>query len=565
MATFHNVNAANKYARDVVLGRIPACKWVVKAAQRHLNDLKKEKSKAYPYRFDRVAAEAVCMFVQLLPHTKGKWASKRELITLQPWQKFIFCVLFGWKRKKDKTRRFREFYGEVPRKQGKSVLAAGTGNYMFTLDGEYGAEVYCGATTEKQAWEVFRPAKLMVNKTPELLEAFGIEVNASNMHRLDDGSRFEPIVGNPGDGSSPHCALIDEFHEHKTPDLYETMVTGMGARDNPLVFIITTAGTNLAGPCYDKRLEAQKMLEGTVPNDELFAIIYTIDNEDDWQKPEALRMANPNMGVSVGEDYLLSQQRNAINNPSRQVIFKTKHLNIWCGAKAQWLNMVKWRACGDPTLDINDFRDDEGYLIIDLAAKIDMCATMRLFRREIDGQLHYYAFPKFYLPEETINNTKEKANQNAYQRWVASGHLMAMPGYEIDFNLIKDEGTADCDGFNINEIVYDPWRAAQMAKQFETEDGAVTVEYRNTVQNMTLAMKEMEAAIMSGRFHHPDDPILNWMASNTTNKVDKKENYFPDKESSENKIDGIVACIMGIGRAMYEPEDDNINLDFINW
>ena len=564
MATFHNVNAANKYARDIVAGRIPACKWVKLSCQRHLDDLKKEKTKKYPYYFDRKAAEVVCMFVQALPHTKGKWAGKKQLITLEPWQKFIFCVSFGWKRKKDKPRRFREAYSEIPRKMGKSVLAAGTGNYMFTLDGEYGAEVYCGATTEKQAWEVFRPAKIMVNKTPDLKEAFGIEVNASNMHRPDDGSRFEPIVGNPGDGSSPHCAIIDEFHEHKTPDLYETMITGMGARDEWLCFIITTAGTNLAGPCYDKRLEVQKMLEGTIPNEELFGIIYTIDNEDDWDKPESLRIANPNMGVSVGDDYLLSMQQNAKNNPARQVIFKTKHLNIWCGAKAQWLNMVKWRACGDPALNVDDFKDDECYLVIDLAAKIDICCQMRFYRRVIDGDLHYYAFPKFYLPEQTIKNTKEKSNQAAYERWVASGHLFEMPGSEINFNHLKEEAVEDMDGMNMQEIVYDPWRAAQMAQQHEA-DGAVTVEFRNTVQNMSPAMKEMEAAVVSGRFHHPDDPILNWMASNTTNKPDKKENYFPDKESPEKKIDGIVCCIMGVGRAMYEPAEQGINTDFVNW
>lgn len=564
MATFHNVNAANKYARDVVAGRIPACKWVKKACQRHLDDLKKAERKGYPFYFHREAAEAICLFVQLLPHTKGKWAAERKLITLEPWQKFIFVVVFGWKRKNDNTRRFREAYVEVSRKNGKSVIAAGVANFMFTLDGEYGAEIYCGATTEKQAWEVFKPAKLMVSRTPDLVDAFGIEVNASNMNRPQDGSKFEPIVGNPGDGASPSCAIVDEFHEHKTPDLYETMITGMGAREQPLMFIITTAGTNMAGPCYDKRLEAQKMLDDTQPNDELFAVIYTVDNEDDWDKPASLEMANPNIGVSVKKDYLLSQLRNAVNNPSRQVIYKTKHLNIWCGAKAQWLNMVKWRSCGDPTLSIEDFRKDDGYLVIDLASKIDICCTMRLFRREIAGQLHYYVFPKFYLPEETIRNTKEKANQNAYQRWVASGHLMEMPGYEIDFSLIHEEGKADSEGFAIKEVVYDPWRATQMAQQFEA-DGAVTVEYRNTAQNMTMAMKEMEAAVMAGRFHHPDDPVLNWMASNTVNKIDKKENYFPDKESNENKIDGIVAAIMGIGRAMYEPESDEMNLDFVNW
>jgi phage terminase large subunit-like protein len=567
MATFHNVNAANKYARDIVSGKIVACKWVKLACQRHLNDLKKQ-GKEYPYYFHKETAEVVCMYIQALPHTKGKWAGARQDITLEPWQKFIFAVLFGWKRKKDDKRRFREFYGEIPRKNGKSVLAAGTGNFMFTMDGEFGAEIYCGAVTEKQALEVFKPAKIMIQKTLDLIEAFGIEINAMNMNIPDDGSKFEPVVGNPGDGSSPSCALVDEFHEHRTPDLYETMVTGMGSREQGLVFIITTSGTNLAGPCYDKHLEVKKILEATLQgdecNEELFGIIFTIDNEDDWDKPESLYMANPNIGISVGEDYLLSQLKNAIANPSRQVIYKTKHLNIWCGAKAQWLNMVKWRACGDKLLDIEDFHNDDCYLLIDLASKIDMCATVRLFRREIDKKVHYYAFPKFYLPENTIQNTKEKANQNAYQRWVASGHLCEMPGTEIDFNMIYEEGTEDLEGLNGKEVVYDPWRAAQMAKQFEN-DGAITVEFNNTVKNMSPAMKELEAAVMSGRFHHNDHPILNWMASNTTNKIDKKENYFPNKESAENKIDGIVAIIMGIGRAMYEPENDDLDLDFVNW
>ena len=164
MASYPNVNAANKYARDVVAGRIPACKWVRLACQRHVDEQKAAKTRAFPYRFDRDAAERACAFIQLLPHTKGKWARERKLITLEPWQLFIFSVLFGWMSKRSGQRRYREAYIEVPRKNGKSVIAAGVATYMLAADGEYGAEVYCGATTEKQAWEVFRPAKLMLQK-----------------------------------------------------------------------------------------------------------------------------------------------------------------------------------------------------------------------------------------------------------------------------------------------------------------------------------------------------------------------------------------------------------------
>lgn len=262
--SYPNVNAANQYARDVVRGKIVACQFVIQACQRHLDDLMAEKSKSFRYRFDKDLAERAAKFIQLLPHTKGEWAFKRMPITLEPWQLFVICCAFGWVNKGTRLRRFREVYTEIPRKNGKSAISAGVALYCFACDNEFGAEVYSGATTEKQAWEVFRPARLMCKRTPMLTEAFGIEVNASNMNRPEDGARFEPLIGNPGDGSSPHCAVVDEYHEHATDALYTTMLTGMGARRQPLMWAITTAGYNIEGPCYDKRREVIEMLNGSV-------------------------------------------------------------------------------------------------------------------------------------------------------------------------------------------------------------------------------------------------------------------------------------------------------------
>ncbi len=193
--TYPLVKAAEEYARRVVAGKIVACKWIKLACQRHLDDLERAKEDGFAYYFDPAKAEKVAKFLQLLPHTKGKWASKRELIKLEGWQLFSVCIPFGWLQKKDNTRRFRTIVIFVPRKNGKSIIGGGLGIYMFTADGEFGAEVYSGATTEKQAWEVFRPAKLMVERTPELKEHFGVDVNASNMCRMEDGSRFEPVIG----------------------------------------------------------------------------------------------------------------------------------------------------------------------------------------------------------------------------------------------------------------------------------------------------------------------------------------------------------------------------------
>lgn len=556
--TIDFIATATKYAKDVVAGKIPNCKWVVLACKKHLDELKESKKKEFLYRFDEAAAIKVCKFVSLLPHTKGKWAQKKELITLEPWQVFILCCLFGWKRKKDGLRRFRDAYIKIPRKNGKSILAAGIALYMFCLDNEFGAEVYSGATTEKQAWEVFRPAKQMVERSPELREALGVEAWAKTMVRAQDGSRFEPLIGKPGDGSSPSCAVADEYHEHESSDLVDTMQTGMGARSQPLILKITTAGFNIAGPCYDQELQARKMLQGVVDEPELFSMMYGIDDEDDWASPEVLRKANPNFGVSVDGDYLIAQQRAATNNPRHQVRFKTKHLNVWCSAKNAWMNMQWWNACKDESLNINDFKGDECYFILDLASKLDICTFGKLFRKNIDGQNHYYFFPRFYLPEKTLEDAKE--NEDAYRAWANAGLLTLTDGEEIDFDFIREEVEEESPSYSVQEILYDPWRATQLAHQLQ-KSGATVVEYRQTVQNLSPPMKEMEAALKAGRFHHDGNHVMTWMVSNVVAKEDAKENVYPRKEKSHLKIDGAITAIMGIGRAMlgnssaYQPYD----------
>lgn len=548
MASYPHVAAANKYASDVVAGRLPACKWTRLACQRHLDDLEKSKGKGYPYTFDKDDAERPCNFVELLPHAKGKWARKKELIRLEPWQSFIFCVLFGWKRKKDGRRRFREAYNEIPRKNGKSVIAAGVGLYCFAADGEYGAEVYSGASTEKQAWEVFRPAKQMVERTMDLREAAGIEVYAKAMASPEDGSRFEPIIGKPGDGASPSCAIIDEFHEHDSPELYDTMMTGMGAREQPLIFIITTSGYNLAGPCYEKRLEAEKVLDGTLENDELFVLIYGIDEGDDWTDPTVLRKANPNYGVSVDADFLLSQQKQAAQNATKQTSFKTKHLNVWCSAKSAWLNMVEWHACADRSLTLDDFIADDCVASYDLASKLDFSDVITLFSRDVDGKRHHYAFAKHYLPEATIESD-DNPNRAAYIKWRNEGWIEQHDGTENDFELILQDLEALPERFSVREFAQDKWGAAWAAQRLMAS-GATVVDVPMKAQHLTPAMREIEAAIRSGRFHHNGDPVLTWMASNVIAKADKNDNLFPDKQAPQNKIDGIVALIIAMSRAI---------------
>ena len=554
-----NVEKANKYAQDVVSSKIAACRYIKKACQRHLDDLEKQQDLAFPYHFDSEKAEKACKFIQYLPHTKGEWAMRRQSITLETWQLFIVANAFGWLRKSNNLRKYRQVYTEIPRKNGKSAISAGVGLYMFCMDNEFGAEVYSGATTEKQAWEVFRPARLMCKNTDLLRQTFGIEVNASNLNRPADGSRFEPLIGTPGDGQSPSCAIVDEYHEHKDDELYTTMLTGMGARKQPLMWIITTAGYNIEGPCYDKRREVIDMLNGTTPNDELFGMIYTIDEDDDWTDPAILRKANPNFDISVYGDYLESQQKQAINNPRFTNKFKTKHLNVWVSAKESFFNMVSWENCRDDSLTLDDFAGEDVVLGLDMARKLDMNSLVPVFTRMIDGKRHYYCIaPKFFVPEDTIfsTDTALKRVVDKYQKWVVSGHLTATDGAEVDYREILETIKDTNKEHKVVACPIDPHGAIAISHDL-ADEGLNPITITQNYTNLSDPMKELEAAIEAGRFHHDGNPIMTWCIGNVVGKyaAGNDDIVRPVKEIPENKIDGAVGLMMAIGRLMLNDDD----------
>lgn len=561
-----NVKRANKYARDVVAGKIDACRLVRLACERHINDLAAAKTAVFPYKFDNEKADRAARFIQLLPHTKGEWAFKRQALTLEPWQLFLTCTPFGWVEKKTGLRRFREVYIEIPRKNGKSAISAGVGVYMFAADQEFGAEVYSGATSEKQAWEVFRPARLMVKRTPHLSARFGIEVNAKNMNIPADGARFEPLIGNPGDGSSPSCAVVDEYHEHDSDDLYTTMLTGMGARLQPLIWTITTAGANIAGPCYDKRREVVEMLEGSTPNPQLFGVIYTIDEGDDWTDPAILTKANPNINVSVYKSYLEAQQQRAINSPRFANTFKTKHLNVWTSAKTAFFNLVNWQNCADDSLTLEQFEGQNCYIGLDLARKLDMNSAARVFVRVIDGQRHYYSVcPRFWVPEDTANDTDNRRLSERYQKWINGGQLYATEGAEVDYREILAEVVESNQQTPVLQCAIDPHGATALSHQLDDE-GLTPIIVTQNYTNLSDPMKELEAAIVSGRFHHDGNPLLTWCIGNVVAKYlpGNDDVMRPIKEHADSKIDGAIALIMAIGRAMSDNGGEYIGGGFVD-
>ena len=526
---------ADDYARDVVSGNQPACEWIKLICQRHLDDLKGHEL----YQYDVEKAERVCKFIELIPHAKGPWSKGGATIVLEPWQCFFLCNLFGWVKISTGFRRYRKALLFVPRKNGKSALAAALGLYMLTADGECGAEIYAGATSEKQAWEVFRPAKIMANKAEGFKEHYGIMVNASNICNEDDGSRFEPMIGSPKDGSSPHLAIIDELHEHLDSRAVDTMATGMMSREQPLLLVITTAGDNISGPCYDMMLDAQKVLHGSIVEDDFFPVLYMTDVGDPWDSEDTLKKCNPNYGVSIIPENILSALQQAKNNARYQSTYKTKHLNIWVGSKDAYYNIEKWKELGDPSLNLSDFTGQRAYIGLDLASRVDIAALEILIP---DGLGGHVVFSKHYLPESQM----EKEH---YRAWADQGLISITDGDIIAFKEIKADILELCDILDVVEVAYDPFQATMLVT--ELMDASVpVVEVRAIVPNFSEPMKELDALIRSGQIHHNGDLPFTWMLSNVTGKHDKKDNVYPNKSRDDNKIDGPVALMMALGRAM---------------
>lgn len=531
MQKFPHVNTASKYAREIVSGKIKSCKYTRLACERYFEDLKRN----FQYKLDKTKVEKVCRFIELLVHVKGKWADER--FHLSPWQCFVICNIFGWVDKTTGYRRFTEAYIEVPRKNGKSFLASAIALYMFVADGEQGAEVYSGATTEQQAFEVFRPAKQMVDKLPTLKEAFGIEAFVKSMFSHSTSSRFQPIIGKPGDGSSPHCAIIDEYHEHKDASAYSAMQTGMAARSQPLLFVITTAGINTTGPCFALHHRIMKILEGTIDDDRTFGIIYRADDEDDWTDLETWKKANPNYGISINEDYIEKQLLRATQDISQQNIIRCKQLNQWLTVDTTWLDSLKVAKCVDRDLTIASVRHLPCVIGFDMAFKTDIAAVVAVFYDEDK----IYPFCKFYLPSATIEQPQNKH----YQDWVFQEYLESCEGEIIDLDSINEYIRSLCVDYDVKGICYDPWRLEFWADKM-AKDGFNVIEVDQKVKYLSQPMKELQAAIYSKKFVYDGNPILTWMFGNVVAHYDKNENIKPNKMRNEDKIDGVVAIIMAL-------------------
>lgn len=547
---------AKKYEDDILSGKIPACVYVKQAIRRQREDLKRWSKKDSPFYFDQAEGNRVCKFIELLPHTKG--ALRGQKIRLEPWQCWILTTIFGWRRRSDNRRRFGRVYIEVPRGNGKSSLSSGVALYCLLADREPGAEVYSFATTRDQAGIVFGDAKQMAMMCEPLRKKFGLEVLAKALFVPGTNSTFQAksAEGSTLDGLNTHFACIDELHAHKTRAVYDVVETSIGKRLNPILWVITTAGFDTAGICYEVRTMVREVLAKTVEDETQFGIIYTIDEGDDWKTEAALIKANPNWGVSVMPKMVLPLQLKAITLASAANNFKTKHLDVWCQAGAAWMDMTAWHK-GERVVDLDDFEGRPCVIGLDLGAKNDLTAKVYVFKTEgDDGRPRYQVFSRLYLPQTAI----DKGTVSQYSGWADTGVIQVTGGAMTDMTRIEEELREDLSRFDVQAIAYDPWQATQLAGNL-SEDGAPMVEYRNTVQNISEPMKWLEALVQDGRLDHDGNPAMTWMMGNVVAKVDAKDNIFPRKERYESKIDGPVALIYALAMYLSDREDTGGDFD----
>lgn len=568
------VAIALAFARDAVADTqgLRHNKWVRLAAARHLCDIDRAATdQSWPFWFSAWHGADICDFVEKLPHVEGAWAS--PTIVLGDWQVFGLVVQFGWRRRRGEQidpqrdpRRFTKAYWEVARKNGKSTLLAACTLYGLTCEGESGPQILIGATTGSQALKVFSPAKMMVQRTSQLRDAFDVAALSRSILCRGNGGFIQPInaKSTTQDGWNPHWVDLDELHAHKDRGLFDVMRSAFGARANPLMWTITTAGYNLAGVCYEERTALCKVLEQALVLDHYFGVIFTLDETDDpWDETKWIK-ANPGLPIAPSLESLRSDALDAKASPSSAGEFKTKRLNMWLGAASAWLPMPQWNAAADPALSWDDFAGLDCWIGGDLADKDDITA---LVLAAFDAQDRLIFKPIFYLPKEILTAKEgglrpDQAEQ--YRAWAEAGHLVFTEGDFVDHNVVEKQIIAWIERYSIRKATFDQFAAAQqMASRLnetymDSQGGPIAQILHKKASNVTDPAKELEARVKVGprRVRHDGNPVMTWMASNAVVSRRTDGTILPkkDHEMSPNKIDGVDGLVNAIHPAVVPGE-----------
>ncbi|ELB1510066.1 terminase large subunit [Vibrio alginolyticus] len=543
------------YAEQILSGEIPACKNVINAMKRFKADLQRCEEQPDYIRFDKQKALEALAFFSSLPHVKGEWSGKR--IHLMPFHSFIIVNIYGFElmRTKGWTRRFRKVHLSVPRKSAKSTMAAGIALNEMMRDS--GAEVYSAARTRDMARICWRDAAEMINKSPILKRFF--TSNKSIIEQRNDNSFYKPLSSDTNvlDGLNTQAAIIDELHLLDTEDIYGVMETSMGARREPLLVSITTAGFNLNGFCYSLEKEyLEPLLRGDTENDSFFALMYGIDEGDDPFDEATWYKANPALGISKSIDDLRDLAIRAKQQASALVQFKTKHLNMWVNSGEAWLDMDVWKAA-PKSLPDEELIHYPCYVGIDLARETDFTAIVAVF--DI-GDGTYDIRPHMLLPEESIHKGSA-TYQSLLAKFAEKGDIILTDGNVMDEETIAETVRNLASKYSIREVVFDPYGSTgAQVKLYQEGLNVMTVS--QSTKTFTEPMVRTEALVVSGRLRNPQNSAFDWMMGNVILKHPDAKTCYPAKPTAEAKIDAPVAMLMGLNRALLN-DDGDIN-DFIN-
>ena len=492
--------------------------------------------------FDETAATAAEIFFELLVHIEGPMAG--EPFVLEPWQRKIVREIFGRKRA-DGLRQYRKVYMELPRGNGKSTWAAGLALFLLVADGEHSAKVYGAAADKAQAAIVFETAAKMVEASPKLSRLLR-PFRSRTMEYPKSGGKYIVLSSDAytKHGLNPSGIIFDELHTQPNRELYDVLNTAMGKRAQPLMIMITTAGYDRESICWEQHEYAQQVASGVIEDPTFYPVIYAADPEDDWTDPAVWAKANPNFGVSVREEFLAQECAVALQSPAYQNTFRRLYLNQWTSQESRWLDMAAWDGCGG---DLPDLSGRVCFGGLDLASTTDIAALSLVFPPVREGDL-FYVLPFFWIPQE---NMIERARRDRvpYDAWVRDGLVTATPGNVIDYTYIRQQIRTLGERYQIREIAFDRWGAEALRQQLE-EDGFSMVQFGQGYASMSGPSKELLRLVLSRGLSHGGNPVLRWMADNVTVRQDPAGNIKPDKSKSREKIDGIVATVMGLDRAV---------------
>ncbi len=513
---------------------------------RKLKDYTPTQFMAEDSHYDKAAADYAVRFIECLAHTKGTWAGKPfELID---WQERIIRDLFGV-LKPNGYRQFNTAYIEIPKKNGKSELAAAVALLLTCGDGEERAEVYGCAADRQQAAIVFDVAADMVRMCPALNKRVKILTSQKRIVYVPTNSFYQVLSAEAYSkhGFNIHGVVFDELHTQPNRKLFDVMTKGSGdARMQPLYFLITTAGTDTNSICYEQHQKAQDILEGRKIDKTFYPVIYGAPDDADWTSPEVWKKSNPSLGETIGMDKVEAACESAKQNPGEENAFRQLRLNQWVKQTVRWMPMHKWDAC-KVDFDESLLEGRVCYGGLDLSSTTDITAFVLVFP-PTDEDDHYYILPYFWLPEETLD-LRVRRDHVPYDLWQRQGFLMTTEGNVVHYgfieNFIDELGTR----FNIREIAFDRWGAVQMSQNLEGL-GFTLVQFGQGYRDMSPPTKELMKLTLEQKIAHNGHPVLRWNMDNIFIKRDPAGNIKPDKEKSTEKIDGTVATIMALDRAI---------------